>query len=170
MPENASLQVLVISTEYHRVSFLHPSLTPKQCQTEANPVYMTSQIFGVYIEKIDLCLLNTSSGGRFVWHAHPHTRLQVKTRAVHPKFTADNAVVTAFDHYEQAAIIDTLYSSSFFLRPVFQEFWICSGGRRNKKRFTVTLAGMSFGEFSSAAGEQGWLRKLCLCNTDFFRI
>lgn len=64
----------------------------------------------------------------------PPTHLQVKTRAVRPEFTADNAVVAAFDHYEQAAIRGTLYSSSFSLGslPVFQEFQICSGGKTRR--------------------------------------
>lgn len=96
---------------------------------------MTSQLFGLYLEKTDLCLLNTSSDDRFLWHPPTHTHLQVKTRAVHPEFTADNAVVAAFDHYEQAAIRDTLYSSSFSLGslPVFQEFQICSGGKKQEE-------------------------------------
>lgn len=82
-----------------------------------------------------------------------HARLQGEARPIHSEFTADNAVVTAFDVYEQAAIRDTLYSSSFSLDslPVFQEFQICSG-RKTRSDSPVTLAGMSFGEFSSAAG------------------
>lgn len=82
-----------------------------------------------------------------------HARLQGKTQPIHPEFTADNAVVTAFDLYEQAAVRVTLYSSSFSLDslPVFQEFQICSGGK-TRSDSPVTLAGMSFGEFSGAAG------------------
>lgn len=146
--------------------FSLPLSCTKQCQTEENPVYIqsTSWIFGLYIEKTDLCLLNTGSGGRFVWHTNPHTHLQVKTQAVHPEFTADNAVATAFDRYEQAAIRDTLYSSSFSLGllPVFQEFQICWGGKTGRDSQWLWLGCPSGNSQVLLASEGGSESSVCV--------